>query len=66
MDYITILVDAYRPAMNDADKFSLPQTVFYHPDYGYAHSNAFAKILKDRQTTMHVTWLPNNYSQPTP
>ena len=61
MDYSTTLVDAHRPAMYAADKSSLPQTVFYHPDWGYTHTNTEAKILRDRKTLRFVTWLPTNY-----
>lgn len=61
IQYLTRLVDAHRPAQSDADRSSLPQTVFYHPDWGYSHTNAFSSILRDKQTKIHVTWLPRNY-----
>lgn len=63
IQYITHLADAHRPARADADRFSLPQTVFYHPDWGYSHTSVFSPILKDKQTKRHVTWLPANYSR---
>lgn len=61
MNYSTYLVDAHRPAMDQANKFRLPQTVFYHPDWGYANTAPLSRILSDRKTVVHVSWLPENY-----
>jgi hypothetical protein len=53
--------DAERPAQDLADAIGLPQTVFYHPDHAWNCTHAMAKILRDKQTELHVTWLPSNY-----
>jgi hypothetical protein len=55
------LVEMHRPAQDAADKFSLPQTVFYHPDEGFAHLPPGSRILHDRKTEKYVTWLPSSY-----
>ena len=61
MQYTTTLVDAHRPAMETANKTGLPQTVFYHPDWAYAHTVHGSKPLKDKTTAQYVTWLPEKY-----
>ena len=59
--YSTYLADAHAPSMGMANKTGLPQTVFYHPDYGYTCTNTTALILRDKKTQKIVTWLPCNY-----
>ena len=54
-------VDQHREAMDAADKYQLPQTVFYHPDFGFANTAPYSKILKDRKTELYVTWLPDRF-----
>ncbi len=54
-------IEQFRPAMDAADKSGLPQTVFYHPDWGFAHTNPFATILSDKKTERFVTWLPERF-----
>lgn len=61
LDYRTILVDAHRPAMDAANKTSLPMTVFYHRDYGFCWTATGSKVLREKETKLHVTWLPDNY-----
>lgn len=57
--------DAIRPAQDDADATGLPQTQFYHPDYGCTSASACTplmdKLRRDRKTELWVTWLPSNY-----
>lgn len=55
------LYEVHRPAMDAANRFGLPQTVFYHPDEGYTHTATSSKILRDRKTQQFVTWLPDKY-----
>ena len=61
MQYTTLLVNAHRPAMDAANVTGLPQTIFYHPDWGYSNAVWGAKILRDKQTTQYVTWLPIDF-----
>ncbi len=62
--FITKLVEAHRGAQDDADKHSLPQTVFYHPDHGYdncATHGLFLQRLEMKSAQQFVTWLPSNW-----
>ena len=63
MNYTKYLVDAYRPAMDAANKTGLPQTVFYHPDYAFSWVESGSRILRDKQSKVHVTWLPEGFFQ---
>ena len=54
-------IDAMRPAQDAADETWLPQTVFYHSDWGWTHTSSGARILSDKQTKVAVTWLPARY-----
>lgn len=61
MNYSTYLADAHGPAQRAADEYRLPQTVFYHPDWGFANTAPLSKILSDKKTEQYVSWLPSNY-----
>ncbi len=47
--------------MDAANKHCLPKTVFYHPDWGFAHAVPQSMILSNKHTEQYVTWLPENY-----
>jgi hypothetical protein len=55
--------DAIRPAQDLADSTGLPQTQFYHPDHGWTSRPAGSVLLRDPQTELYVTWLPERYFQ---
>lgn len=55
------LADQHSDAMKAADKYGLPQTVFYHPGCGFANTCPGSKILADRKTEKFVTWLPERF-----
>lgn len=55
------IADAHPRAMAKSNLTGLPMTVFSHPDWGFAHADTGAKILRDKKTTMYVTWLPDNF-----
>jgi hypothetical protein len=54
-------VDARHAACVAADKHGLPQTVFYHADCGWTHTEPTAKVLRQRGTEVAVTYLPSKY-----
>jgi len=56
-----VLVEAHRPAMDEANRIGLPQTVFYHPDWGFSNACWASGIMRDKHTIQHVTWLPENF-----
>lgn len=55
------MIDQHSDAQIAANKYGLPQTVFYHPDFGFANTSPGSKILQETKTEKFVTWLPDNY-----
>ena len=61
MDRTRYMIEAYRPAMDAADKSSLPQTVFYHADIGWSHLDATNPRLRGPGMERALTWLPSGW-----